>query len=158
MLRKLAGLRRRERPHSFADGVRGNRRPHAEDLADVAGVARTASRARTAFADVNRCVYDSPAGDDRQRQFKRQRRAGRDPVSKISIIARNRGALGYTMQMPREDRYLVSLEELGDHIAIMMGGRAAEQLMVGTISTGAVDDIHGRRSSRSAWSPKPPSK
>jgi cell division protease FtsH len=45
------------------------------------------------------------------------------------------------MQMPKEDRYLLSLEELEDQIAIMMGGRAAEQLMCGTISTGAVDDI-----------------
>ena len=72
--------RRREGPHSFADGVRRNRLPHAEDLtdvtenvADVTGLARTACSARAAFADVNRCVYDSPAGDDRQRQFKRQR-------------------------------------------------------------------------------------
>ena len=64
-----------------------------------------------------------------------------NPVSKISIIPRSRGALGYTMQMPKEDRYLSSLEELEDQIAIMMGGRAAEQLMCGTISTGAVDDI-----------------
>jgi cell division protease FtsH len=64
-----------------------------------------------------------------------------DPVSKISIIPRSRGALGYTMQMPKEDRYLVSLEELEDQIATMMGGRAAERLMCGTISTGAVDDI-----------------
>jgi cell division protease FtsH len=64
-----------------------------------------------------------------------------DPVSKISIIPRSRGALGYTMQMPKEDRYLLSIEELQDRIAIMMGGRAAEQIMVGTISTGAVDDI-----------------
>jgi cell division protease FtsH len=64
-----------------------------------------------------------------------------DPVSKISIIPRSRGALGYTMQMPKEDRYLVSVEELEDQIAVMMGGRAAEHLMCGTISTGAVDDI-----------------
>jgi cell division protease FtsH len=64
-----------------------------------------------------------------------------DPVSKISIIPRSRGALGYTMQMPKEDRYLVSVEELEDQLAIMMGGRAAERLMCGTISTGAVDDI-----------------
>jgi cell division protease FtsH len=64
-----------------------------------------------------------------------------DPVSKISIIPRSRGALGYTMQMPKEDRYLVSIEELEDRLATMMGGRAAEQLMCGTISTGAVDDI-----------------
>lgn len=64
-----------------------------------------------------------------------------DPVSKISIIPRSRGALGYTMQMPKEDRYLVSIEELEDQIATMMGGRAAERLIRGTISTGAVDDI-----------------
>jgi cell division protease FtsH len=64
-----------------------------------------------------------------------------DPVSKISIIPRSRGSLGYTMQMPKEDRYLLSMEELEDQIAVMMGGRAAEHLMLGTISTGAVDDI-----------------
>ena len=48
---------------------------------------------------------------------------------------------GYTMQMPKEDRYLLSVAELEDQIAVMMGGRAAEQVMLGTISTGAVDDI-----------------
>jgi cell division protease FtsH len=64
-----------------------------------------------------------------------------DPVSKISIIPRSRGALGYTMQMPKEDRYLLSVDELEDQIAIMMGGRAAERVLLGTISTGAVDDI-----------------
>jgi cell division protease FtsH len=64
-----------------------------------------------------------------------------DPVSKISIIPRSRGSLGYTMQMPKEDRYLLSVEELEDQIAVMMGGRAAEHVMLGTISTGAVDDI-----------------
>ena len=64
-----------------------------------------------------------------------------DPVSKISIIPRSRGSLGYTMQMPKEDRYLLSIEELEDQVAVMMGGRAAEQVMLGTISTGAVDDI-----------------
>jgi cell division protease FtsH len=64
-----------------------------------------------------------------------------DPVSKISIIPRSRGSLGYTMQMPTEDRYLRSTEELEDQIAVMMGGRAAERLVLGTISTGAVDDI-----------------
>jgi len=64
-----------------------------------------------------------------------------DPVSKISIIPRSRGALGYTMQMPKEDRYLLSVDELEDQVAILMGGRAAERVMLGTISTGAVDDI-----------------
>jgi cell division protease FtsH len=62
-------------------------------------------------------------------------------VSKVSIIPRSRGALGYTMQMPKEDRYLLSVEELEARIAVMMGGRAAERLVLGTISTGAVDDI-----------------
>ena len=64
-----------------------------------------------------------------------------DPVSKISIIPRSRGSLGYTMQMPKEDRYLLSIEELQDQVAVMMGGRAAELVMLRTISTGAVDDI-----------------
>jgi cell division protease FtsH len=64
-----------------------------------------------------------------------------DPVSKISIIPRSRGALGYTMQMPTEDRYLLTLDELLDKIAVMLGGRAAEMVVFGTLSTGARDDI-----------------
>lgn len=64
-----------------------------------------------------------------------------DPVAKISIIPRARGALGYTLQMPAEDRYILTREELLDRIAVMLGGRAAERLVVGTISTGATDDI-----------------
>jgi cell division protease FtsH len=64
-----------------------------------------------------------------------------DPVSKISIIPRSRGALGYTMQMPTEDRYLLTLAELLDKIAVMLGGRAAEMVIFETLSTGASDDI-----------------
>ncbi len=64
-----------------------------------------------------------------------------DPVSKISIVPRSRGALGYTLQMPVEDRYLVRKEELLDRIAVMMGGRAAETIVYDQISTGASDDI-----------------
>lgn len=64
-----------------------------------------------------------------------------DPVSKISIIPRSRGALGYTMQMPTEDRYLLTMDELLDKITVMLGGRAAEKLILGTLSTGASDDI-----------------
>lgn len=64
-----------------------------------------------------------------------------DPVSKISIIPRSRGALGYTMQMPTEDRYLLTMDELLDKITMMLGGRAAEKLIFGTLSTGASDDI-----------------
>ncbi len=64
-----------------------------------------------------------------------------DPVAKISIIPRGRGALGYTLQMPTEDRYLLTEEELTDRIAVMLGGRAAEIEVFNTISTGASDDI-----------------
>ncbi|MEW6404146.1 MAG: ATP-dependent zinc metalloprotease FtsH, partial [Chloroflexota bacterium] len=65
-----------------------------------------------------------------------------DPVAKVSIVPRGRGALGYTMQMPIEDRYLLTREELEDRLAVMLGGRAAEQIVCGTVSTGASDDIN----------------
>ncbi|MCL5734614.1 MAG: ATP-dependent zinc metalloprotease FtsH [Actinobacteria bacterium] len=64
-----------------------------------------------------------------------------EPVAKVSIIPRGRGALGYTLQMPTEDRYLLTEEELIDRVAVMLGGRAAETTIFGTISTGASDDI-----------------
>ncbi len=64
-----------------------------------------------------------------------------DPVSKISIVPRSRGALGYTMQMPEEDRYLLREEELLDRVAIMLAGRAAEKVIYDKLSTGASDDI-----------------
>ena len=62
-------------------------------------------------------------------------------VSKVSIIPRGLAALGYTMSLPLEDRYLMSLEELRDKMAGMMGGRAAEELFIGEISTGAANDL-----------------
>jgi len=64
-----------------------------------------------------------------------------DPIAKISIVPRGIGALGYVLQMPVEDRYLLARDELEDRIAVMMGGRAAEQVIFGKISTGASDDI-----------------
>jgi cell division protease FtsH len=64
-----------------------------------------------------------------------------DPVSKISIVPHSRGALGYTMQMPTEDRYLLTLTELQDRLAVMLGGRAAEKVVFNSLSTGASDDI-----------------
>jgi cell division protease FtsH len=63
------------------------------------------------------------------------------PVSKITIVPHSRGALGYTMQMPTEDRYLLTTEELQDQVAVMLGGRAAEIVEFKNISTGASDDI-----------------
>jgi cell division protease FtsH len=64
-----------------------------------------------------------------------------EPVSKITIVPHSRGALGYTMQMPTEDRYLLSVDELKDRIAVMLGGRSGEIVEFGIISTGASDDI-----------------
>src|SRR5574340_1240883 len=66
---------------------------------------------------------------------------GSDPVHKVSIIPRGIGALGYTIQRPTEDRYLVTRAELERKIAVLLGGRAAEQLVFDEISTGAADDL-----------------
>jgi cell division protease FtsH len=66
---------------------------------------------------------------------------GSDPVQKISIVPRGLGALGYTLQMPTEDRYLMSQGELTGKIDVLLGGRAAEQIMFGEISTGAANDL-----------------
>jgi len=66
---------------------------------------------------------------------------GMDPVHKISIIPRGIGALGYTMQRPTEDRFLITKSELENKIAVLLGGRAAEQLVFGEVSTGATDDL-----------------
>jgi len=66
---------------------------------------------------------------------------GSDSVYKISIIPRGIGALGYTMQRPTEDRFLMTKEELEYKIAVLLGGRAAEKLIFNHLSTGASDDI-----------------
>jgi cell division protease FtsH len=66
---------------------------------------------------------------------------GADPVHKISIIPRGIGALGYTIQLPTEDRFLLTEEELLGKIDVLLGGRASEQLFFGEISTGASNDI-----------------
>jgi len=66
---------------------------------------------------------------------------GTDPVHKISIIPRGMGALGYTMQRPTEDHYLVRRSELRNRLAVLLGGRAAELLVNGEVSTGAADDL-----------------
>jgi len=66
---------------------------------------------------------------------------GTDPVHKVSIIPRGVGALGYTIQRPTEDRFLMSREELENKMAVLLGGRAAEQTVFGQLSTGAADDL-----------------
>ena len=66
---------------------------------------------------------------------------GSDPVQKVSIIPRGIGALGYTIQRPLEDRFLMSRAELENKITVLLGGRAAESIVFPDISTGASDDL-----------------
>jgi cell division protease FtsH len=66
---------------------------------------------------------------------------GADPVSKISIIPRGVAALGYTQQLPTEDRYLMTRSELLARIHVLLGGRVAEEMIFGDISTGAQNDL-----------------
>jgi cell division protease FtsH len=66
---------------------------------------------------------------------------GLDPVHKISIIGRGFGALGYTMQLPLEDRYLMTRKDLQSELAVLLGGRSAEEIAFGEISTGAQNDL-----------------
>ncbi|MCP1446592.1 cell division protease FtsH [Pseudomonas sp. GGS8] len=64
-----------------------------------------------------------------------------DPVHKVSIVPRAIGSLGYTLQRPTEDHFLISCQTLKDRIVVLMAGRAAEDLVYGQISTGAADDL-----------------
>ena len=66
---------------------------------------------------------------------------GSDPVHKISIIPRGHMALGYTLQLPEEDRFLISKKELADRITILLSGRVTEQLKFGDVTTGASNDL-----------------
>ncbi|MFK8182412.1 MAG: ATP-dependent zinc metalloprotease FtsH [Phormidesmis sp.] len=66
---------------------------------------------------------------------------GSNTVSKISIVPRGKGALGYTLQTPEEDRFLMLEDELRGQLATLLGGRAAEEVVFGKVSTGASDDI-----------------
>src|SRR6186713_1097150 len=66
---------------------------------------------------------------------------GMDPVHKISIVQRGFGALGYTMQLPLEDRYLMQRKDLLGQLAVLLGGRTAEEIALGEISTGAQNDL-----------------
>ena len=75
---------------------------------------------------------------------------GTDPVHKITIVPRTMGALGYTMQLPEEEKYLVSKEEMLNQITVMLGGRAAEEVVFKMVSTGASNDIE--RATQSARS------
>jgi len=66
---------------------------------------------------------------------------GSDPIHKVSIIPRGIGALGYTIQRPTEDRFVMTREELENKMAVLLGGRASEQVVFSHLSTGAADDL-----------------
>jgi cell division protease FtsH len=70
-----------------------------------------------------------------------QLRPHADPVHKVSIIPRGVAALGYTQQRPTEDRYLMTRAELLDRLDVLLGGRVAEEITFGDVSTGAQDDL-----------------
>jgi cell division protease FtsH len=67
---------------------------------------------------------------------------GMDPIHKVSMIPRGVGALGYTLQRPTEDRFLLSHGDLENRLAVLLGGRAAEILIFNEASTGAADDLN----------------
>jgi cell division protease FtsH len=69
------------------------------------------------------------------------RTPGSDPVQKISIVPRGFGALGYTMQTPTEERFLLTSDELIGKVDVLLGGRAAEKIIYGQVSTGAANDL-----------------
>jgi cell division protease FtsH len=69
------------------------------------------------------------------------RTPGADPVQKVSIVPRGFGALGYTLQTPTEERFLLTYDELIGKVDVLLGGRAAEQLIYGQVSTGAANDL-----------------
>jgi len=64
-----------------------------------------------------------------------------DPVERVSIIARSIGALGTTIQVPRDERHVITERELETRVTVLLGGRAAEELILGEVSTGAHDDL-----------------
>jgi cell division protease FtsH len=64
-----------------------------------------------------------------------------DPVQKITIVPRTMGALGYTMQMPEEEKYLMSKDEILNELTVLLAGRAAEEIVFNTKTTGAANDI-----------------
>ncbi|HAA32192.1 MAG TPA: cell division protein FtsH, partial [Cyanobacteria bacterium UBA8553] len=66
---------------------------------------------------------------------------GAGKVQKISIVPRGIGALGYTLQLPEEERFLIAEDEIRGQIATLLAGRSAEEIIIGKVSTGASDDI-----------------
>jgi cell division protease FtsH len=128
-------------------------------LNEAALLAARRDRDAVAMADLDEAIDRVVAGlekknrliQDRERETVAYHEAGHalvaermataDPVHKISIIPRGVAALGYTQQLPTDERYLMRRQELLDRICVLLGGRAAEQLVYQEISTGAANDL-----------------
>jgi len=124
----IAATRRRGDSVSFADFLAAIERIVA-GVEKKSRVLNPKERRRVAFHEMGHALVAASL-------------AGVDPVQKVSIIPRGVGALGYTMQRPTEDRFLLSASDLKNRLAVLLGGRAAESLIFdGDISTGAADDL-----------------
>ncbi|HEX6133754.1 MAG TPA: ATP-dependent zinc metalloprotease FtsH [Longimicrobiales bacterium] len=116
-----------------------------KDQVEAVDIERAIDRIIAGLEKKNRLVHD------REREIVAYHEAGHaivaeraeyaDPVHKISIIPRGVAALGYTQQLPTDERYLVQRVELNDRIAVLLAGRAAEEVVFGEISTGAGNDL-----------------
>ncbi len=131
----------------------------ANALNEAALLASRHQAEKIAHADLEEAIEKIVAGPERQtrrlKDVERRRVAfhetghalvayhteGADPVHKISIVPRGRAALGYTMQLPLEDQYLLTRAEIEARLVGLLGGRAAEQVVFGNVSTGASDDL-----------------
>jgi cell division protease FtsH len=118
---------------------------HEKEHVSMEELSEAVERVMAGLKKKNRCM------NDREKHIVAHHESGHallaevlpttDRVHKVSIIPRGLGALGYTMQLPLEERYIVQRQELYDKITVLFGGRAAEQMMFGEISTGAADDL-----------------
>ena len=122
--------------------VATRRKAHATTLADfTAAVERIVGGLERKNRVLNLKEREAVAFHEMGHALVALAQVGSDPVHKVSIIPRGIGALGYTIQRPTEDRYLMTRAELEHKIAVLMGGRAAEKLVFGQLSTGASDDL-----------------
>jgi len=94
------------------------------------------------MSDFEEAIERAIAGlEKKSRVINKREREIADPVRRVSIIPRGIAALGYTIQLPTEDRYLLTKSELLDRMSVMLGGRAAEEIIFGESSTGAKNDL-----------------
>jgi cell division protease FtsH len=116
-----------------------------KDQVDMIDIEHAIDRIIAGLEKKNRLVHDKEreivAYHEAGHAIVAERAKHADPVHKISIIPRGVAALGYTQQLPTDERYLIQRVELKDRLAVLMGGRAAEEIVFDEISTGAGNDL-----------------